>query len=225
MSLEKTVKDHNAGHDLHLRALEGGRAGHRNAKADLLALRDYFTAMLDYVQKGIAAGKSADEIVKGGLPAFASNEARRSCRWPTTSCRRRDRRSQLSRLPAKRVSLPKAHPLRSRAVGVSRRDGQETDHRDGGWRLLHGGGGQPRARLVRPGADAKADARRVFSRDGEWRRRWLHREVLRRFQGTPLSALDDGAAAHFVGRTLTRIVSSRAQAKGYAVIGHMVPIA
>ena len=31
---------------------------------DLLALRDYFSAMLSYVQKGIAAGKSAEEIVK-----------------------------------------------------------------------------------------------------------------------------------------------------------------
>ena len=41
---------------------------------DLLALRDYFTAMLAYVQKGIAAGKSADEIVKAGLPQFAANE-------------------------------------------------------------------------------------------------------------------------------------------------------
>ena len=41
---------------------------------DLLALRDYFSAMLDYVQKGIAAGKSADEIVKAGMPQFAQNE-------------------------------------------------------------------------------------------------------------------------------------------------------
>jgi hypothetical protein len=30
--------------------------------------------MLDYVQKGIAAGRSAEEIVKAGLPAFAAHE-------------------------------------------------------------------------------------------------------------------------------------------------------
>ena len=60
-------------HDLHLRPLESGHAGDR-AEGDLLALRDYFSAMLDYVQKGIKAGKSADEIVKAGLPQFAANE-------------------------------------------------------------------------------------------------------------------------------------------------------
>jgi hypothetical protein len=43
-------------------------------KGDLLALRDYFSAMLDYVQKGIKAGKSAEEIVKAGMPKFAENE-------------------------------------------------------------------------------------------------------------------------------------------------------
>ncbi len=41
---------------------------------DLLAVRDYFSAMLDYVQKGIAAGKSAEEITKGTLPAYADDE-------------------------------------------------------------------------------------------------------------------------------------------------------
>ena len=30
--------------------------------------------MLAYVQKGIAAGKSAEEIVKSGLPALAAHE-------------------------------------------------------------------------------------------------------------------------------------------------------
>ena len=60
-------------HDLHLRPLQGGRAGDWQRK-DLLALRDYFTAMLDYVQKGIAAGKSAEEIVKGSVPGFADSE-------------------------------------------------------------------------------------------------------------------------------------------------------
>jgi hypothetical protein len=30
--------------------------------------------MLDYVQKGIKEGKSAEEIVKAGMPKFADNE-------------------------------------------------------------------------------------------------------------------------------------------------------
>ena len=54
------------------------------SRRDLLALRDYFTAMLDYVQKGIEAGKSAEEIVKGAA-GVRVNEGSRSCRWPTTS--------------------------------------------------------------------------------------------------------------------------------------------
>lgn len=42
-------------------------------KADLLAFRDYFTAVLDHVQKGISAGKSKDEITKlAALPKFES---------------------------------------------------------------------------------------------------------------------------------------------------------
>jgi len=39
--------------------------------ADLLAFRDYFTALLEYVQSGITAGKSADEIIQvEQLPGF-----------------------------------------------------------------------------------------------------------------------------------------------------------
>ena len=41
---------------------------------DLLTLRDYFSSMLDYVQKGISAGRSAEEIVKGNVPGFADSE-------------------------------------------------------------------------------------------------------------------------------------------------------
>ncbi|HLG55501.1 MAG TPA: MBL fold metallo-hydrolase [Vicinamibacterales bacterium] len=73
VSLEKVTKDHNAdtiyifGHSKVGSPVTGPRG-------DLLALRDYFSAMLDYVQKGIAAGKSADEIIKAGLPQFAANE-------------------------------------------------------------------------------------------------------------------------------------------------------
>jgi len=40
-------------------------------RADLLAFRDYFTALLEYVQNGIAAGKSVDEITQvEQLPGF-----------------------------------------------------------------------------------------------------------------------------------------------------------
>jgi cyclase len=69
--LEQTVKDHDAdtvyifGHS---------KAGERvtGSSKDLLAMRDYLSAMLDYVTK---AGKSADEIVKvQTLPGFESYE-------------------------------------------------------------------------------------------------------------------------------------------------------
>jgi glyoxylase-like metal-dependent hydrolase (beta-lactamase superfamily II) len=73
VSLEKVVKDHNNDTTYIFGHSKVGAPVTGSSK-DLLALRDYFTAMLDYVQKGIAAGKSADEIVKGGLPAFAGNE-------------------------------------------------------------------------------------------------------------------------------------------------------
>jgi dipeptidase E len=53
--------------------------------------------------------------------------------------------------------------------------------------------------------------------DGEAERRpALQRLVAQRAVPTAL-ALDDGAAAHFVGRKLTRIVSSRPNARGYRV--------
>ncbi len=53
--------------------------------------------------------------------------------------------------------------------------------------------------------------------DGEPERRpGLHRLVARGKVSRAL-ALDDGAAAHFVGRTLTQIVTSRIQARGYEV--------
>ncbi len=52
--------------------------GHGNPKFgvsythdDLFVMRDYFSAILDYVQKGIAAGKTKDEIVTlDNLPGF-----------------------------------------------------------------------------------------------------------------------------------------------------------
>jgi len=73
VSLERTVKDHNAD-TVYIFGHSKVGAPVTGSSKDLLALRDYFSAMLAYVQKGIAAGKSAEEIVKGGLPAFAANE-------------------------------------------------------------------------------------------------------------------------------------------------------
>lgn len=44
-------------------------------RADLLAFRDYFTALLDYVQKGVAAGKPVEEITKvAALAGFPDHE-------------------------------------------------------------------------------------------------------------------------------------------------------
>jgi hypothetical protein len=72
--LEGTTKDHGAdttyifGHAKVGMPITGTRA-------DLLGFRDYFTAVLDYVQKGISAGKSMDEIVKvAQLPGFPQHE-------------------------------------------------------------------------------------------------------------------------------------------------------
>ena len=73
LTLEKTVSDHSAdtiyifGH-----AKAGARVS--GTRGDLLALRDYFTVMLDYVRKGVAAGKSAEEITKGGVPGYTDYE-------------------------------------------------------------------------------------------------------------------------------------------------------
>ena len=73
VTLEKTVKDHSAD-TMYIFGHSKVGAPVTGSSKDLLALRDYFSAMLDYVRKGIAAGKSAEEIVKGGLPAFAEHE-------------------------------------------------------------------------------------------------------------------------------------------------------
>jgi cyclase len=45
------------------------------SRVEVLKFRDYFTALLAYVQKGIASGKSAAEIVKvAAVPGFADYE-------------------------------------------------------------------------------------------------------------------------------------------------------
>jgi glyoxylase-like metal-dependent hydrolase (beta-lactamase superfamily II) len=73
VSLEKVTRDHDNdtvyifGHSKAGLPVSGSRR-------DVLALRDYFSAMLDYVQKGVAAGRSADELIKAGLPGFAEHE-------------------------------------------------------------------------------------------------------------------------------------------------------
>jgi glyoxylase-like metal-dependent hydrolase (beta-lactamase superfamily II) len=72
--LENTVKDH--GNDT-IYIFGHSKVGERvtGSRADLMALRDYFTAMLDFVQKGLAAGRSQDEIVKvQAIPRFESWE-------------------------------------------------------------------------------------------------------------------------------------------------------
>ena len=72
--LENTVKDHGAdtiyifGHS---------KVGERvtGSRADLMSLRDYFTALLDFAQKELKAGKSQDEIIKAkAIPGFESWE-------------------------------------------------------------------------------------------------------------------------------------------------------
>jgi hypothetical protein len=73
VTLEKVVKDHNAD-SVYIFGHSRVGAPVTGSSKDLLALRDYFSAMLDYVRKGSAAGRPAEEIVKGGLPAFAEHE-------------------------------------------------------------------------------------------------------------------------------------------------------
>ena len=72
--LENTVKDNSAdaiyifGHS---------KVGERvtGSGKDLLELRDYFTAMLDFTRKAIASGRSKEEIVKtAAIPGFERYE-------------------------------------------------------------------------------------------------------------------------------------------------------
>ena len=72
-SLEKVVKDHN-NDTIYIFGHSKVGAPVTGSGKDLLTLRDYFSSMLDYVQKGIAAGKSAEEIVKGQVPGFTDSE-------------------------------------------------------------------------------------------------------------------------------------------------------
>jgi glyoxylase-like metal-dependent hydrolase (beta-lactamase superfamily II) len=81
--LENVVKDHSNdtiyifGHSkIGERVTGSGR--------DLLGLRDYFTAMVDYTRKGIAAGKPKAELVKvAAVPGFESYEGAPTAIDPT----------------------------------------------------------------------------------------------------------------------------------------------
>ncbi len=70
--LENVVKDH--GNDT-IYIFGHSKPGERvtGSRADLMNLRNYLTAMVDFVQKGLAAGRSRDEIVKAtAIPGFES---------------------------------------------------------------------------------------------------------------------------------------------------------
>jgi glyoxylase-like metal-dependent hydrolase (beta-lactamase superfamily II) len=72
--LEQTVKDHGADT---IYVFGHSKAGERvtGSSRDLLELRDYFTAMLDFANRGIKSGKSMDEIVKvAAIPGFERYE-------------------------------------------------------------------------------------------------------------------------------------------------------
>jgi len=73
VSLERVVKDHNAD-TIYIFGHAKVGAPVTGSGKDLLTLRDYFSSMLDYVQKGISAGRSAEEILKGNVPGFADSE-------------------------------------------------------------------------------------------------------------------------------------------------------
>jgi glyoxylase-like metal-dependent hydrolase (beta-lactamase superfamily II) len=72
-TLERVVKDHN-NDTIYIFGHSKVGAPVTGSGKDLLTLRDYFSSMLDYVQKGISAGRSAEEIVKGQVPGFTDSE-------------------------------------------------------------------------------------------------------------------------------------------------------
>jgi glyoxylase-like metal-dependent hydrolase (beta-lactamase superfamily II) len=72
--LENTVKDH-SNDTIYIFGHSKVGSPVTGSGRDLLGLRDYFTAMLDHTSKGIAAGKSMEEIVKvAAVPGFESYE-------------------------------------------------------------------------------------------------------------------------------------------------------
>lgn len=73
VALEKATKDHSASATYIFGHSKVG-APVMGSREDVLALRTYFSAMLAYVQRGIAAGRSKEEVVKAGMPRFATHE-------------------------------------------------------------------------------------------------------------------------------------------------------
>jgi glyoxylase-like metal-dependent hydrolase (beta-lactamase superfamily II) len=72
--LENTVKDH-SNDTIYIFGHSKVGAPVTGSGKDLLGLRDYFSAMLDHVNKGVAAGKSMAEITKvAAVPGFESYE-------------------------------------------------------------------------------------------------------------------------------------------------------
>jgi glyoxylase-like metal-dependent hydrolase (beta-lactamase superfamily II) len=72
--LESTVKDH-AGDAIYI--FGHSKAGERvtGSSKDLLELRDYFSAMLDFTRKAIASGRSQAEVMKtAAIPGFERYE-------------------------------------------------------------------------------------------------------------------------------------------------------
>ena len=72
--LENTVKDH--GNDT-IYIFGHSKAGERltGSGKDLLELRDYFTAMLDFTRKAIASGRPVEEVTKtAAIPGFERYE-------------------------------------------------------------------------------------------------------------------------------------------------------
>ena len=84
VTLEKTVKDHNAD-TLYIFGHSKVGAPVTGSSKDLLALRDYFSAMLAYVQKGIASASRPTRSSRAGCRRSPSTKAHRNCRSPTTS--------------------------------------------------------------------------------------------------------------------------------------------
>lgn len=72
--LENTVKDH-ANDTIYI--FGHSKVGERvtGSSKDLLELRDYFTAMLDFTRKAIASGRSKEEVLKtAAIPGFERYE-------------------------------------------------------------------------------------------------------------------------------------------------------
>ena len=72
--LENTVKDH-AGDTIYI--FGHSKVGERvtGSSKDLLELRDYFSAMVDFTRKAIASGRSKEEVLKTqAIPGFERYE-------------------------------------------------------------------------------------------------------------------------------------------------------